>query len=159
MSSVSSSSTERPYEDNQRFMLSPVRLTNPDATSTLPSRIHTHFDVVSDVPSCPTPPLSHGGSPDRTFHDLSESHDPEQGPSKPNIMVTFPAGVPQGLRISLAGGSGVSSPTAFVSPKDVYRTSIEDWKRTFGLNIVPRRPSKILLQLMWVALKDKVLVR
>jgi Ca2+-transporting ATPase len=274
VSSVGSTSTEWRDEDNQRFRLNPVRLAHPDATSTLPSRIHTHFDVISEVPSCPSSPASfhrktlhrvrwsspppsgetdtgsettrndgrednsyvkrkepertrpavldfkqetdfdihlfefkplqlaslvdsksletlenmggvdailrglrtqptyglgtklaplpsHGGSSDRTSHELNESHAPNQGPPKPNIMVTSPAGVPQGFQstVCLAGGSGVSPSTAFVSSEDVHRTSIEDRKRIFGLNIVPRRPSKILVQLMWLALKDKILVR
>jgi Ca2+-transporting ATPase len=106
-------------------------------------------------------PPSHGGSPDRTSHDFSESHAPDQGPPKPNIIVTSPADVPQGLQstVSLAGGSGVSPLTAFVPSEDVYRTSIEDRKRIFGQNFVLQCPSKTLLQLMWLALKDKVLVR
>jgi P-type Ca2+ transporter type 2C len=40
----------------------------------------------------------------------------------------------------------------------VYRTPIEDRQRILGQNILPRRSSKSLLQLMWLALKDKVLV-
>ena len=259
VSSVCSSSTERRYEDYQRFRLNPMRLAQPDATSNLPLRIHTHSDVVSEIPSCPSspasfhrktlhrvrwsspppsgetdtgsettrndgqednsyvkrkepeltppavldlkplrlasivdsksletlenmggvdailrglgtqptyglgtklaPPPNHGGSPDRTSHDFDESHAPDQGPSKPNITVTSPVGVPQGLQstVSLAGGSGVSPPTSFVSSEDVYRTSIEDRKRIFCMKVVPRCQSKILLQLMW--LKGKVLVR
>ena len=107
------------------------------------------------------PPPSHAVSPDPTSQDFSESHAAEKDPPKPNIMVTFPAGVPQGLQstASLAGGSGVSLPTAFPSSEDVYKASIEDRKRIFGQNIVPQHPSKTLVQLMWLALKDKVLVR
>ena len=274
VSSVGSNSTERRYEDNRRFRPNPVRLAHRDATSTLPSRIHTHFDVISEVPSRPSfpasflrktlhrvrwsspppssetntgsettrndgrednpyakrkgsertrpavlalkqqtdfdihpfgfkplqlaslvdsksletledlssadgilrglgtqhtyglstklaPPPRHGGASDRTSHAFSEPHAPNQAPPKPNIMATSPAGVAQGLQstVSFAGGSGVSPPTAFVSSEDVYRTSIEDKKRIFGLNIVPRRPSKTLVRSMWLALKAKVLVR
>ena len=106
------------------------------------------------------PPPGHAGSPDPTFQD--ESHAADKDPPKPNIVVTSPAtGVPHGSQstASLASGSGVSLPTAFQFSEEVYRTSIEDRKRIFGQNIVPRRPSKTLLQLMWLALKDKVLVR
>ena len=75
-------------------------------------------------------------------------------------MVTPPAGEPQGLQstVSLGGGSGVSLPTAVQSSEGVYKTSVEDRQRIFGQNILPRRPIKSLLQLMWLALKDKVLV-
>ena len=37
--------------------------------------------------------------------------------------------------------------------------SLEDRKRVYGENFVPSRKAKSLLQLMWTALKDKVLVR
>ena len=60
---------------------------------------------------------------------------------------------------SLAGSSGVSLPTPFLSSEDMYKASIEDRKRIFGQRIVPQRSSKTLLQSMWLALKDKVLVR
>jgi len=98
--------------------------------------------------------------PDPTSQDFSESHATDKNPPKPNIMVTSPASVPQGLQstASLAGGSG-GLHTTFQSSEAVYTTSIKDRKRFFGQNIVPQRPSKTLLQLMWLALKDKVLVR
>jgi len=104
---------------------------------------------------------SHAGSPDPTSGDLSESHATVEDPPGPDITVTSPAGVSQGLQstASFAGGSGVSLPTAFQSSEDVYKASIEDRKRVFGQNVVPQCPSKTLLQLMWLALKDKVLVR
>jgi len=107
------------------------------------------------------PPPSHAGSPDPTSGDLSESHAAVEDPPRPDITVTSPAGVPQGLQstASFAGGSGVSLPTAFQSSEDVYKAPIEDRKRIFGQNVVPQCPSKTLLQLMWLALKDKVLVR
>ena len=40
-----------------------------------------------------------------------------------------------------------------------YLTSLEERRRIFGENILPQRASKSLLALMWLALKDKVLVR
>ena len=36
--------------------------------------------------------------------------------------------------------------------------SVDDRRRVYGPNILPTRPSKTLLQLMWMALKDKVLI-
>ncbi|KIJ14249.1 hypothetical protein PAXINDRAFT_12900 [Paxillus involutus ATCC 200175] len=41
---------------------------------------------------------------------------------------------------------------------DPRHASLEDRKRVFGDNILPQRPTKSLLGLMWLALKDKVLV-
>jgi hypothetical protein len=82
-------------------------------------------------------------------------------PPNPNIMITSPAGVPQGLQsmASLAGGSAVGLPAALQFSEDAYTTSLEDRQRIFGQNICPQRRSKTLLQLMWLAFKDKVLVR
>ena len=43
--------------------------------------------------------------------------------------------------------------------KDAYSATIEDRHRVYGQNVLPSRKTKSLLQLMWLALKDKVLVR
>jgi len=95
-----------------------------------------------------------------TSQDLSESRAAEKDPWKPDIMATSPADVPQGLQstTNLTGSFAVSLPTAFQSSEDVYKVSIEDWKWIFGQNIVPQCASKNLLQLIWLVLKDKVLV-
>lgn len=108
-----------------------------------------------------TPATQHA-SPDLTLQSFTVSHATEKDPPdppKPDIMITSPAGEPQGLQstVSLGGGSGVSLPDAFQS-SEAKRASLEDRQRIFGQNILPRRPSKSLLQLMWLALKDKVLV-
>ena len=73
-------------------------------------------------------------------------------------MITSPAGEPQGLRSTVSLGSGSDLPTIFQSSDGAYKASIEGRERIFGQNILPRRPIKSLLQLMWLALKDKVLV-
>jgi Ca2+-transporting ATPase len=39
-----------------------------------------------------------------------------------------------------------------------FAASLSDRQRVYGTNSLPTRPSKTLLQLMWLALKDKVLV-
>ncbi|KLT44250.1 calcium-translocating P-type ATPase [Cutaneotrichosporon oleaginosum] len=39
-----------------------------------------------------------------------------------------------------------------------WRTSLEDRRRVYGQNDLPNRPSKTLLQLMWIAFKDKVII-
>ena len=97
---------------------------------------------------------------DPTIQSFTVSHATKKDPPKPGIMITSPAGEPQGLQstVSLGGGSGVSLPAVYQSSEEVYKTSIEDRQRIFGQNILPRRPIKSLLQLMWLALKDKVLV-
>ena len=169
--SVDSSWAERRYADNQNFRLSPVRSAHSDATSTLPSPTHTHVDVVSDAPSRPSSPASFLG---KTFHpvrgsspspsgemDAGSDTARNDGQRKDNSNVKRKG--PELARLqstaSLAGGSGVGLPTAFQSSEDVYKASIEDRKRIFGQNVVPQRSSITLLQLMWLALEDKVLVR
>lgn len=44
-------------------------------------------------------------------------------------------------------------------PRGPYSATLADRKRVFGENILPARKSKSLLLLMWLAFKDKVLVR
>ncbi|KAG6888833.1 hypothetical protein C0995_005708 [Termitomyces sp. Mi166 len=41
---------------------------------------------------------------------------------------------------------------------DVLKASVDERRRVYGPNLLPKRPSKSLLFLMWLALKDKVLV-
>ena len=53
---------------------------------------------------------------------------------------------------------GDDVPSEFLSSEEVYRTSIEGRQQIVGQNVLPRCPSKSLLQLMWLVLKDKVLV-
>ncbi|KAJ2926822.1 hypothetical protein H1R20_g10267, partial [Candolleomyces eurysporus] len=63
----------------------------------------------------------------------------------PEIMLTAPSGQ-----------------TVTATPQDedphASKAPMEDRKRVYGENVLPTRPSKTLLQLMWMALKDKVLV-
>jgi P-type Ca2+ transporter type 2C len=102
--------------------------------------------------------LSHPGSPPASQDDSGGPPAADEEPPQPNIMVTSPTGVPQGMQsvASLGGASGVSIPLQ--SSEDVYKASIEDRQRIFGQNFIPQRPSKTLLQLMWLALQDRVLV-
>ena len=58
----------------------------------------------------------------------------------PAVVVTTPAG-----EKAKAGG-------------DAYTSTVEDRQRVYGPNVLPVRKSKTLLELMWLALKDKVLV-
>jgi len=43
-------------------------------------------------------------------------------------------------------------------PQDVSGVSLEERRRVYGVNVLPDRETKSLLQLMWMALKDRVLV-
>jgi P-type Ca2+ transporter type 2C len=104
----------------------------------------------------PGSPLTHIASPDPTLQSFTLSHATDKDPPKPGIMITSPAGEPQGLQSTVSLGGDV--PAGFQFSEEVYTTSIEDRQRVFGQNVLPRRPSKSLLQLMWLALKDKVLV-
>ncbi|CUA75881.1 hypothetical protein RSOLAG22IIIB_01882 [Rhizoctonia solani] len=65
------------------------------------------------------------------YTDSGQNHDPEKG---------------QG------GGAGAGGDT----PQS--RASVEDRRRVYGVNVMPSRKSKGLLLLMWLALKDKVLL-
>ncbi|KAJ7284885.1 calcium-transporting ATPase [Mycena rebaudengoi] len=73
----------------------------------------------------------------------SQRHDPQKGEEKvPAITLTDPEGEPK---------KEWNSDAAFAASIDVRR-------RVYGHNVLPSRPSKTLLQLMWTAMKDKVLV-
>ncbi|KAG8905804.1 hypothetical protein FRB99_008229 [Tulasnella sp. 403] len=67
--------------------------------------------------------------------------------------------------LSAAALSSESSDPAVPPPtkegsaeQSLFTVSIDVRKRIYGSNVLPIRPSKTLLQLMWLALKDKVLV-
>ncbi|KAH9024004.1 calcium-translocating P-type ATPase [Lactarius deliciosus] len=79
----------------------------------------------------------------------------EMSSLKPNITITSPAGVPEGLQCtaSLAGGSGVGRP-ASPNSAGAYEATVQDRQRIYGHNILPRP----LLLFMWLALQDKVIV-
>jgi Ca2+-transporting ATPase len=102
------------------------------------------------------PGLGHIASPDPTLQSFTMSHATEKDPPKPDVMTTSSAGEPQGLQNTVSLGGDV--PAEVQSSEEVYRTSIKDRQRIFGRNVLPRLPSKSLLQLMWFELKDKVLV-
>jgi Ca2+-transporting ATPase len=62
-----------------------------------------------------------------------------------------------GQRSDPESGNGGGAGAGGDSPES--RASAEDRKRVYGINEMPTRKSKSLLLLMWLALKDKVLVR
>lgn len=53
---------------------------------------------------------------------------------------------------------GLSSQKSGDGPSSSSTASYEERQRIYGPNVLPTRKSKSLLQLMWIALKDKVLV-
>ncbi|KAI0303590.1 hypothetical protein B0F90DRAFT_1301070 [Multifurca ochricompacta] len=91
------------------------------------------------------------------FPSSRGAHDGDKNLHKPDITISSPTGVPEGLQSTISLG-GSSPPLSTEFPEDVYKASLEDRQRIFGHNILPQRPSKSLLLLMWLAFKDKVLV-
>jgi Ca2+-transporting ATPase len=98
-------------------------------------------------------PPAHLAPLDPTLRIFTVSHATDKDPPQPDIMTASPAGEPQG---TARRGDDVLAESQ--SSKEVYRTSIEDRQRIFDHNVLSRRPSKSLLQLIWLELKDKVLV-
>lgn len=74
--------------------------------------------------------------------------------SSPAIVVTSP-GEPDESR-SPEGGR--SNDGALPEVPEVFSADLEERRRVFGHNILPSRRTKSLLELVWLALKDKVLV-
>jgi hypothetical protein len=100
-------------------------------------------------------PLAHLASRDPTLQSFAVAHVTDNDPPKPDIVITSPAGEPQGLRRTVSLGSGSDLPTIFQSYKGAYKAPIEKRQRIFGQNTLPRRPIKSLLQLMWLELKKQ----
>lgn len=61
--------------------------------------------------------------------------------------------------ITLTEPSGVVREPSNTEDHPAFAATFDDRRRVFGENLLPHRPSKSLLQLMWLAMKDKVLVR
>jgi Ca2+-transporting ATPase len=61
--------------------------------------------------------------------------------------------------ITLTEPSGIVRAPSSSEDHPAYAATFDDRKNVFGENLLPQRPSKTLLQLMWLAMKDKVLVR
>ena len=92
---------------------------------------------------------------------VSHRHSPEpEGGGKasevPNITLTNPGGEDDALEDAEEGRSDEDAPNGEGA---AYDAPLSERYRVFGENVLPSRRSKSLLQLMWLALKDKVLVR
>jgi len=84
-----------------------------------------------------------GVNPTRGLGIGPKSSEQEDAPA---VVVTDPA-----------GGKGEAVEKSI--PEDAaYNGTVEDRQRVYGPNVLPIRKSKSLLQLMWLAFKDKVLV-
>ena len=98
------------------------------------------------------PGRSHRGPPDPAVINALAPYGVEKTQS------TSPTGVPvsEGLQSAASlAGSGVQSSASF---KFSAEASIEGRQRIYGHNILPQPPRKCLLQLMWLAFHDKVIV-
>jgi Ca2+-transporting ATPase len=76
----------------------------------------------------------------------SQRHDREGVGAPPGIVVTAPDELESGKGDEYEGFP-------------VFSASLEERRRVYGHNVLPHRATKSLLALMWLALKDKVLVR
>ena len=75
--------------------------------------------------------------------DAFQLHDPEPTTYAPAIVLTAPEGV---------GGNPLEG------DGPAFSASLNERRKIYGENVLPHRACKSLLQLMWAALKDKVLV-
>ncbi|KAI0671871.1 calcium-translocating P-type ATPase [Trametes maxima] len=83
----------------------------------------------------------------------SQRHD-RQSSDVPKLVVTGPGGED-------GGGSPIDVPSTNDADDDegpTYVADLTERRRVFGENTLPTRKTKSLLQLMWLALKDKILV-
>ncbi|PFH53183.1 hypothetical protein AMATHDRAFT_138450 [Amanita thiersii Skay4041] len=93
------------------------------------------------------PPAANGDLPEKGA-GLGASHrhdtDAEMSEKLPQVTLTDP--------------SGHVRPAFHAAGGPPFHATLDDRRRVYGENILPQRPSKTLLQLMWSAMKDKVLV-
>ncbi|KAI0046577.1 calcium-translocating P-type ATPase [Auriscalpium vulgare] len=109
---------------------------------------------------------SEGGSPSIGYSSKKSDYAAtEEHIERPNIMITTPSGEAQDIKsspsMSDVGGGGGGDGSGSSPPEigdDALGASEDERQRVFGRNLLPIRPSKSLLSLMWTALKDKVLV-
>ncbi|THH15336.1 hypothetical protein EW146_g5119 [Bondarzewia mesenterica] len=104
---------------------------------------------------------AHAQSPPLDKLSSRKSKDLEEGPdgeSLPNILITTPAGEMEGLRSVTSLGDVSNTVGGPELKSDAYAATMEVRRRVYGENVLPIRKSKSLLLLMWLALKDKVLI-
>lgn len=84
-------------------------------------------------------------------HDRGMSETETAGEAVPGIVVIGPGGEHGGEHMEDGADEKMEEGQA-------YEASLDERQRVYGENVLPSRKSKSLLQLMWLALKDKVLV-
>ncbi|KAH9033383.1 calcium-translocating P-type ATPase [Lactarius pseudohatsudake] len=94
----------------------------------------------------------------KIINAVHRDSDGETTPPKPEPMIAYPIGVPEGLRHTACLGGGSSHPTSLKFSAGAYKATIQDRQRIYGQNILPQCPTKSLLHLTWLALQDKVIV-
>ena len=95
----------------------------------------------------------------------SHRHSPESGGGGqkgvahvPNIVVTGEDGASGDAEPERRSDDGKPSDNDDESSLTAYGADMDERLRVYGHNILPTRKTKTLIQLMWLALKDKVLV-
>jgi Ca2+-transporting ATPase len=109
--------------------------TNAD-TGLMTNKHHTHSSEISQNPS---PGLG---------KDAPQQHDLASTAGGENLI----SGMPPAIVLTKP------NETPSETDKLAYLATLEDRRRVYGENVLPTRITKTLLQLMWAALKDKVLI-
>ena len=94
---------------------------------------------------------THGLSSDKGLHRTETRHSAKGRSSE--ASETVPA-----IVLTTSEGQEVAPPAAPVEDGAAFAATLEDRRRVYGENVLPTRTSKTLLQLMWMAMQDKVLV-
>lgn len=110
--------------------------------------------------------LAHGhgdGSSSGAGKGASQRHDPSGGGGTsvhavPNIKITGDDGKEGEAELGDEERTAEDVDKVDADDQSAYAATMEDRHRVFGENVLPTRKTKSLLQLMWLALKDKVLV-
>ena len=95
--------------------------------------------------------VTHGLSSDKGLHGTESKQPAKDRPSEGSE--TVPA-----IVLTTSEGQEVAPPAAPVEDGAAFAATLEDRRRVYGENVLPTRTSKTLLQLMWMAMQDKVLV-
>ena len=92
-------------------------------------------------------------------HHAHSSGKPNIGAGR-HLPQQYDTGVGENLDSAMPPVIVLTEPNETPSENDklVFSATLEDRRRVYGENVLPTRVTKTLLQLMWTALKDKVLV-
>lgn len=121
--------------------------------STSSPRKSTHIDHTKDLTD-PTP-FMHKPSRLASLVDPKNLDELEAMGGIEAILRGLGVDGEEGLQV-MGGETAMSSG---MGDEQQYKASMEERQRVFGHNVLPSKKTKGLLELMWMALKDKVLVR